>query len=75
VSELDLPVLVVHSDADGLFPLSMADRVTEACKRGESMILQGFDHNAPIFAASEGYWRPIADWAKRLIESRKISLR
>jgi uncharacterized protein len=75
VSELDLPVLVVHSDADGLFPVSMAERVTKACKRGESVILKGFGHNAPIFAAAESYWRPIADWAKRLIESEKISRR
>ena len=71
LSELSLPVLIVHSDADGLFPLSMAERVTKACRRGESMILKGFGHNAPIFAAPESYWRPIADWAKRLIGSEK----
>ena len=71
VSELDLPVLVVHSDADGLFPVSMAVRVTKACRRGESMILKGFGHNAPIFAAAESYWGPIADWAKRLVEFEK----
>jgi uncharacterized protein len=71
VCELDLPVLVVHSDADRLFPLSMAERVVKACKRGESVTLKGFDHNEPIFVASESYWRPIADWAKRLIASER----
>ena len=31
VRELEMPVLVVHSDKDGLFPVSMAKRVAEAC--------------------------------------------
>ena len=62
---LDVPVLVVHSDVDGLFPLSMATRVAEACgERGELMIISGVSHNAPIFAPMEEYWKPIAEWVK-----------
>jgi hypothetical protein len=65
VCALDVPVLVVHSDVDGLFPLSMATRVADACgERGELMVIRGVSHNAPIFAPMEEYWKPIAEWVK-----------
>jgi len=65
VRELELPVLVVHSDVDGLFPLSMAERISEACGgRGKSIVIHGLTHNTPIFAPTEEYWQPIADWVK-----------
>jgi uncharacterized protein len=66
VSALEMPVLVVHSDVDGLFPLSMATRVAEACgPRGKLIVINGLSHNAPIFTPTEDYWRPIADWVKQ----------
>jgi alpha-beta hydrolase superfamily lysophospholipase len=66
VSTLEMPVLVVHSDVDGLFPLSMAQRVAEACgPRGTLIVINGLTHNAPIFAPTEDYWRPIAEWVKQ----------
>jgi len=65
VRSLDVPVLVVHSEDDGLFPVTMADRVAVACgERGEKIVLSGFPHNTPIFAAPEGYWGPVVEWAK-----------
>lgn len=65
VSSLEIPVLVVHSDVDGLFPLSMAERVAGACgPRGTLIVIKGVSHNAPIFAPTEDYWRPIAEWVK-----------
>jgi hypothetical protein len=70
VGELRMPVLVVHSDVDGLFPLSMAERVAVACgEHGKLVVIPGVSHNAPIFAPTEEYWQPIADWVKgRVIE-------
>ena len=66
VCALEVPVLVVHSDVDGLFPLSMATSVAEACGgRGELIVIKGVSHNAPIFAPTEEYWRPIAAWVKQ----------
>jgi uncharacterized protein len=66
VCELQMPVLVVHSDVDGLFPLSMAQRIAEACgPRGRLMVINGVSHNAPIFAPTEEYWQPIAEWVKQ----------
>ena len=54
VGELEMPVLVVHSDVDDLFPLSMAERVVEACgPRGQLIVINGLSHNAPIFAPTE----------------------
>jgi hypothetical protein len=66
VSELEMPVLVVHSEEDGLFPLSMAKRVAEACgPRGELIVVNGLAHDAPYSAPTENYWRPIAEWVKQ----------
>ena len=74
VSALEIPVLVVHSDVDGLFPLSMAQRVAEACgSRGTLVVIEGVSHNAPIFAPTEDYWRPIAEWVKE--RSSEVSAR
>jgi pimeloyl-ACP methyl ester carboxylesterase len=77
--DLDVPVLVVHSEDDGLFPVAMAERVALACGgRGEKIVLSGFPHNAPLFAAPEAYWMPVVTWAKRRIgdpaESGRASL-
>ena len=66
VGKLDMPVLVVHSDVDGLFPMTMAKQVAEACgPKGEFIEVSGLTHNAPIFAPTEEYWGPIAAWVKR----------
>jgi hypothetical protein len=66
VSALEIPVLVVHSDVDGLFPLSMAQRVAEASgPRGRLVVISGVSHNAPIFTPTEEYWQPIAEWVKQ----------
>lgn len=65
IGELRVPVLVVHSDEDGLFPLSMAERVAKACgAKGELLVIPGMSHNAPIFESTEEYWEPIAEWVK-----------
>jgi pimeloyl-ACP methyl ester carboxylesterase len=78
VCALEIPVLVVHSDVDGLFPLSMAASVAEACGgRGELVVIKGVSHNAPIFAPTEEYWRPIAAWVKARaseVRSRRLPL-
>ena len=66
VCNLEMLVLVVHSDVDGLFPLSMAKRVTEACgPRGKLIVIHGVSHNTPIFAPTEDYWKPIVEWIKQ----------
>lgn len=66
VCDLSVPVLVVHSDADELFPMTMAERIAEACgPRGELIVVNGLVHDAPIYTATPLYWQPIADWVKR----------
>jgi hypothetical protein len=66
VSELKIPVLVVHSDEDDLFPVAMAARVAEACgTRGQLIVINGLSHNAPIFTPTLAYWQPIAEWVKK----------
>lgn len=68
VRELKTPVLVIHSDGDRLFPVSMAKLVAEACgERAELIVIRGLSHNGPIFAPTEIYWRPIAEWARGIM--------
>jgi len=52
----------------------MATRVAEACgPRGTLIVINGLTHNAPIFAPTEEYWQPIADWVKQ--RSAEVSTR
>jgi uncharacterized protein len=61
-----MPVLVVHSDGDQLFPVAMAKRVHEACgENGELIVVSGFAHDGPVYFPTEAYWRPIVEWATR----------
>lgn len=66
VKKIDVPVLVVHSDADGLFPVAMAKKIARSCgARGEEIVVKGLSHNQAVFDAPERYWRPIVEWAER----------
>jgi uncharacterized protein len=63
IKDLQLPVLVVHSDRDELFPLPMAHGVVEACGlRGQLVLIRGVVHNGPILAPEKDYWRPVVEW-------------
>jgi uncharacterized protein len=62
MSRVQMPVWVVHSDGDRLFPLEMARRITKACGQwGELIIVEGFAHNEPYLTAAETYWRPVME--------------
>lgn len=64
---LDAPVLVVHSDADSLFPLYMGRKLRDACgRRGELFVARGFEHNQPLFGGHGAYWQPIVKWIHSL---------
>lgn len=72
VIQIEPPVLVVHSEDDGLFPVSMARKITQACGEcGQEIIFSGFRHNEPIFTAPEEYWGPIVAWAKQRVEMKQ----
>lgn len=62
VKALDMPVCVVHSDGDGLFPVEMGRRIAEAAaKRGELVVVHGFTHNEIYLKPVEGYWGRILE--------------
>jgi len=63
---LKLPVLVVHSDKDRLFPVEMARRIADACgDRCELSVVHGQTHNEPYLRPTEIYWGPVLDWIGR----------
>jgi alpha-beta hydrolase superfamily lysophospholipase len=64
---LRLPVLVVHSDRDRLFPVEMARRIAQACGGGcELVVVHGLTHNEPYLKPTEAYWGPILQWMGRV---------
>jgi alpha-beta hydrolase superfamily lysophospholipase len=60
VARIHVPLLVVHSDADAVLPLSMAQRVFEAASEPKRMVvLHGFPHDALFTNPSEEWWNPV----------------
>ena len=54
------PVLVVQSDADQLFPLSMAKAVFDAATVPKRMVvLHGYRHEDGHLRPTEEYWLPV----------------
>jgi alpha-beta hydrolase superfamily lysophospholipase len=55
------PLLVVQSDADQLFPVSMAKAVFDAATVPKQMvILHGFRHEDGHLRPTDEYWKPVA---------------
>jgi hypothetical protein len=62
IERVQMPVWVVHSDGDRLFPLDMPRRITEACGSwGELIVVEGLEHNEPYLTAAETYWQPVME--------------
>jgi len=62
VKLLEIPVCVVHSDGDRLFPMEMARRIARACgERGELVVVSGPTHNEPYLRPTDAYWGPIVE--------------
>jgi len=58
-----LPVLVVHSTADGLFPVEMARDIISACGgNAELLLVHGIGHKEPFYKPDLSYWGPIITW-------------
>jgi pimeloyl-ACP methyl ester carboxylesterase len=59
----NLPVLVVHSTADGLFPVEMAHSIVSSCGGNvELLLVHGIGHNEPFYKPDLSYWGPIISW-------------
>jgi alpha-beta hydrolase superfamily lysophospholipase len=59
---IQMPVWVVHSDGDRLFPLEMPKKIINACgSSGELIVVAGLAHNEPYLTAAERYWQPIIE--------------
>jgi len=71
LADVEMPVVVVHSHDDRLFPMKMAEQL--AARRGFELIAtHGFSHSAPLFQSAEAYWLPIAE---RMLQPGISSLR
>jgi len=69
VAKLEIPLLIIHSTGDTLFPVAMAEEIFAAAKAGgaaaELAILRGYRHNAPYLSVPEDYWAAILDFIAR----------
>ena len=71
VSRNHAPLLVVHSDADMVNPVSMARRIFDAAPEPKQMVvLHGFPHNAPYMNPSEEWWKPVLQFLQGEVSPR-----
>lgn len=64
VATLQMPLLVVHGDADQLFPVAMAQQIADAA--GISLIQpRGYAHPDPYLRPTLDYWQPILNFIHR----------
>lgn len=67
MERVQMPVWVVHSDGDRLFPMEMPRRIVKACGQwGELIVIEGLGHNDPYLTAAEVYWRPVMERMARV---------
>ena len=67
---LTQPLLVVQSDADQLFPLSMAQAVYDAAAvPKELVILRGYRHEAGHDNPTDDYWAPVVRFMREGVRS------
>jgi uncharacterized protein len=67
IADVRLPLLIVHGDADELFPSSMALQIEATAKahsRHSVQLVQpkGFTHSQPYSRPTLDYWQPIIDF-------------
>jgi len=59
----NVPVLVVHGEQDGLFPVSMGERLAQAAgDRVELLVVPGMGHSDLHAKVRPGDWRAILEW-------------
>ncbi len=64
-----VPVCVLHSDGDGLFPVAMGRRIAEACgDRGELVVVRGLGHNEAYRRPTDLYWGAVVERVLRETE-------
>lgn len=65
VSRLDVPLLVVHSDADRVNPVEDGRAIYAAAHEPKGLvILHGFTHNALYKQPPEAWWQPVLQFVK-----------
>jgi fermentation-respiration switch protein FrsA (DUF1100 family) len=69
IRQLAIPLLIVHSTGDALFPVSMAEEIHGAAAAAgvavELRVLGGHRHNAPYLTVPEDYWIVIIEFVLR----------
>jgi alpha-beta hydrolase superfamily lysophospholipase len=68
---LGVPLLLVHSDSDELFPAAMSQAIVDSATADPDAsvdlhVLHGFAHNDAYLRPYSGYWQPILAFIERL---------
>ena len=60
VRRLQIPIYVIHSDGDQLFPVEMADEIVRAAgAHAELILIPGTVHDEPYREPTQKYWGPV----------------
>jgi alpha-beta hydrolase superfamily lysophospholipase len=65
VGNIHSPIYIIHSDADRLFPINMAQKTASRSENAELLIVEGFSHNEAYMTAALRYWMPIIEKINR----------
>ncbi len=73
VADLAMPLLLIHGDADELFPVTHTRRIEASARSAQRNVLAitppGFTHNSPYLRPAPLYWQPILDFIVRHSQS------
>jgi hypothetical protein len=64
VRRLHLPMCVVNSDTDEMFPVEMAQKISSACGC-DLVVVKGLRHIEPYIRPTDLYWGPILERVRR----------
>jgi fermentation-respiration switch protein FrsA (DUF1100 family) len=69
VARLEIPLLIIHSTGDALFPVAMAEQLFAAARASgapaQLEVLEGLAHNSPYLTVPEDYWQAIRQFIAR----------
>ena len=70
IGHLRIPLLVIHSSSDELFPLAMAEELYATAVAGgveaELKVFDGYSHGDTLLAAPQDYWDVVSAFVRRL---------
>ncbi len=67
-ANIQVPVLLIHGDADGFVPCGMCREIHENCKDAKQLIVEGAGHAESYYKDTEAYEKALDDFVGGIIK-------